>query len=98
MSLADELLADFEEAGDDVGETEGEGQMLELAEVDDVTMETHVVTKNSVRNIAKLRDSEEVWMSLYVLSMLPVYIADIQSHRNRHGQTLRPSMSVVIGD
>jgi len=60
MSLADELLADFEDGGEDVEDNEGEGQMLELAEVDDVTMETQVIGKNSVRNIAKLRDSEEV--------------------------------------
>ncbi|XP_045211862.1 U4/U6 small nuclear ribonucleoprotein Prp31-like [Mercenaria mercenaria] len=60
MSLADELLADFEEAGDDVEEHEGDGQTMELADVDDVTMETHIVAKNSVRNIAKLRDSEEL--------------------------------------
>ncbi|XP_052788119.1 U4/U6 small nuclear ribonucleoprotein Prp31-like [Mya arenaria] len=60
MSLADELLADFEDAGEEVEENEGEGQMLELAEIDDVTMETQTVSKNSVRNIAKLRDGEEL--------------------------------------
>lgn len=60
MSLADELLADFDEAPDDVEDNEGGGQMLELAEVDDVSMETQTLSKNSVRNIAKLRDSEEV--------------------------------------
>lgn len=60
MSLADELLADFDEAADDVVDNESEGQMLELAEVDDVAMETQSYSKSSVRNIAKLRDSEEV--------------------------------------
>jgi hypothetical protein len=60
MSLADELLADFEEAGDDIEENDGDGQTMELADVDDVTMETQTLTKNSVRNIAKLRDSDEV--------------------------------------
>ncbi|KAL4240096.1 U4/U6 small nuclear ribonucleoprotein Prp31 [Mactra antiquata] len=60
MSLADELLADFEDAGDDVEENDGESQMLELAEVEDVTMEAQSLSKNSVRNIAKLRDSDEL--------------------------------------
>ena len=60
MSLADELLADFEEAGDNADEAEGDGQTMELAEVDDVSMETVSLSKNSVRNIAKLRDSEQV--------------------------------------
>ena len=60
MSLADELLADFEEDGDDVEEPEDDGQMLELAEVEDVAMDTEQFNKNSVRSIAKLRDSDEV--------------------------------------
>lgn len=60
MSLADELLADFEEDGDDMEEPESEAQMFELAEVEEVTMEQEQVNKNSVRNIAKLRDSEEL--------------------------------------
>ena len=60
MSLADELLADFEEDGDDVEEPEDDGQMLELAEVEDVAMDTEQFSKNSVRSIAKLRDSDEV--------------------------------------
>lgn len=61
MSLADELLADFEEAGNDVEENEGEGQMYELADIDDIAMDADVpLKKNSVRNIAKLRDSEEL--------------------------------------
>ncbi|XP_076345141.1 pre-mRNA processing factor 31 [Tachypleus tridentatus] len=58
MSLADELLADLEEAG----EAEDD-QMLHqdntVQEVDDVTtdIETHL---QSVRSIAKLRDSEQL--------------------------------------
>lgn len=60
MSLADELLADFEEAGEDVEDTEGDGQTMELADVDDVSLTSQAVSKNSVRNIAKLRDSAEV--------------------------------------
>ena len=60
MSLADELLADFEEEGDNHEDNDGEGQMVEMTDVDDVTMETDLNKKNSVRNIAKLRDSEEV--------------------------------------
>ena len=68
MSLADELLADFDEAGDDVEDHEGDGQTMELAEVDDVTMETQSYSRNSVRNIAKLRDSDEVYLVFTVLS------------------------------
>ena len=65
MSLADELLADFEDDDHDVEEPETEAQMFELAEVEDVAMEQEQVNKNSVRSIAKLRDSEEVgWCSL----------------------------------
>ena len=60
MSLADELLADFEDDDHVVEEPETEAQMFELAEVEEVTMETEQSNKNSVRNIAKLRDSEEV--------------------------------------
>ena len=60
MSLADELLADFEDDDQVAEEPETEAQMLELAEVEEVTMETEQANKNSVRNIAKLRDSEEV--------------------------------------
>ena len=60
MSLADELLADFEEDGDGVEEPEDESQMFELAEVEDVAMEQEQFNKNSVRNIAKLLDSDEV--------------------------------------
>ena len=66
MSLADELLADFEEDGDDVEEPEDDGQMLELAEVEDVAMDTEQFNKNSVRSIAKLRDSDEVGCSLVI--------------------------------
>lgn len=60
MSLADELLADFEDDDHVVEEPETEAQMFELAEVEEVTMETEQSNKNSVRNIAKLRDSEEL--------------------------------------
>jgi len=41
---------------------------MELAEVDDVTMETQSYSRNSVRNIAKLRDSDEVYLVFTVLS------------------------------
>ena len=60
MSLADELLADFEDDDHVVEEPETEAQMFKLAEVEEVTMETEQSNKSSVRNIAKLRDSEEV--------------------------------------
>lgn len=60
MSLADELLADFEEAGDDTEVGDGDGYTMELAEVDEVSDDTQATQRNSVRSIAKLRDSEEL--------------------------------------
>lgn len=60
MSLADELLADLEEGGDALGETETEA-LTELTEVEDVIMETDMLKgRNSVRSVAKLRDSDQV--------------------------------------
>ncbi|KAL3876972.1 hypothetical protein ACJMK2_034744 [Sinanodonta woodiana] len=59
MSLADELIADYEEAGDDLGQNETEAQLEEVPEVDDVIVEV-CRQQDSVRNIAKLRDSQEL--------------------------------------
>ncbi len=59
MSLAEELLADLEEGGEEALE-ETEGQELdEIADVTDVVTET-TADSESVHSIAKLRDSEEV--------------------------------------
>lgn len=57
MSLADELLADLEDVGEDTEQLE-EGVPEEVPEVIDVPME--VENQKSVRNIAKLRDSIEL--------------------------------------
>ncbi|KAG8173324.1 hypothetical protein JTE90_010981, partial [Oedothorax gibbosus] len=58
MSLADELLADLEEAG----ETEDALLQLDapLQEVEDVPMETVEDAFRTIRAIAKLRDSEQL--------------------------------------
>lgn len=64
MSLADELLADLEDVGEDTEQLE-EGVPEEVPEVIDVPME--VENQKSVRNIAKLRDSIEVGPTCYQL-------------------------------
>ena len=58
MSLADELLADLEE--DEVAEVEPEQEDIvdEITDVQDAAMEIDTQGANSVRSIAKLRDSE----------------------------------------
>ena len=65
MSLADELLADFEE--DDLGQNEEEEADEEMAEVAEVAAEVDYTSKESVRHVAKLRDSKEVG-ALYSIS------------------------------
>ena len=64
MSLADELLADLEEAGDDPQPEEEQGEVDEVTEVTEVTMETDT-QQNTVHSIAKLRDSEEVQLTFF---------------------------------
>lgn len=60
MSLADELLADLEEAGDAEDANFYEHDDKLVAEIDDVAMETAEPKLDSVRQIAKLRDSEQL--------------------------------------
>lgn len=60
MSLADELLADYEEAGGEVIEDEADVEMTEIAEVAEVSEEVDFSTKDSVRSVAKLRDSQKL--------------------------------------
>ena len=60
MSLADELLADLEEGGEDVEVPEAAEPEDVALELPDVTME-HDAPSDSVRSVAKLRDSEQVW-------------------------------------
>ena len=58
MSLADELLADFED--DDVEQNVEEEAMEDIAEVDEVVPEVDYSSKESVRHIAKLRDGPDL--------------------------------------
>jgi hypothetical protein len=59
MSLADELLADLEEDGDEVQGEEEQEAIDDITEASDVAMETE--KQNSIHGIAKLRDSDEVF-------------------------------------
>ena len=57
MSLADELLADLEDGADEEQETE---ELDTIAEADEEMPEVEVDSSESVKNVAKLRDSEQV--------------------------------------
>ena len=62
MSLADELLADLEDAGEEDTEA-GDGNIPnDVDDVEDITMEVDN-DEDSIRGIAKLRDSEKVFYS-----------------------------------
>ncbi|KAK7498270.1 hypothetical protein BaRGS_00010530 [Batillaria attramentaria] len=58
MSLADELLADLEEGGEDVEQSDDDME-AEVADIDDVSI-TAVKPTNTVRNVAKLQGSREL--------------------------------------
>ncbi|XP_048762205.2 U4/U6 small nuclear ribonucleoprotein Prp31-like [Ostrea edulis] len=58
MSLADELLADFED--DDLGQNVEDEAMDDIAEVEDVIPEVDYSNKESVKHIAKLRDGPDL--------------------------------------
>lgn len=58
MSLADELLADFED--DDVEQNVEEEAMDDIAEVDEVVPEVDYSNKESVKHIAKLWDGPDL--------------------------------------
>ena len=60
MSLADELLADLEEGGEEEEDMEqiGQAQPDDVAEMDVVTLTEHQT--NSIHSIAKLRDGPHV--------------------------------------
>ena len=64
MSLADELLADLEDGGDDIADELQESDQTKLEdiaeEVEDVSMQVDTDKLNSVHSIAKLRDSKQV--------------------------------------
>lgn len=58
MSLADELLADLEEGGEEVEQSD-EDMEAEVADIDEASLTT-AKSANTVRNVAKLLDSKEV--------------------------------------
>lgn len=58
MSLADELLADFED--DDLGQNVEDEAMDDIVEVEDVIPEVDYSNKESVKHIAKLRDGPDL--------------------------------------
>ncbi|XP_013402821.1 U4/U6 small nuclear ribonucleoprotein Prp31-like [Lingula anatina] len=58
MSLADELLADLEDIADEANR-DGDEQEDEVEDVEEVAMELDS-KQQSVRSIAKLRDSKEL--------------------------------------
>ncbi|XP_033751531.1 U4/U6 small nuclear ribonucleoprotein Prp31-like [Pecten maximus] len=59
MSLADELIADYEDADDDLDEHEAEVESMDIAEVDEKA-EVDYKDKETVKSVAKLRDSEQL--------------------------------------
>ena len=61
MSLAEELQADFEEGGEEeIQAAEGDDLVADVDDIEDVmAMETETVSSDSVRNVAKLRDSAQ---------------------------------------
>jgi len=59
MSLADELLADLEEDGPSIRQEEEDEEPEDIDDIEDVGMEVDI-KQGSVRQIAKLVDSEEV--------------------------------------
>ncbi|KAK7111722.1 U4/U6 small nuclear ribonucleoprotein Prp31-like [Littorina saxatilis] len=58
MSLADELLADLEEGGEDVDQADSDME-ADVDDIDDVDITTEKPS-NSVKNVAKLQDSKEL--------------------------------------
>lgn len=76
MSLADELLADLEEGGEDdiMEDNDGDAAEAEATDViDDITQEMEMeISATSIRSIAKLRDSKQ----------LTRIIADIEKYQD----------------
>lgn len=69
MSLADELLADLEEGGEEeVEQTDGDiaEAIPNVEDVGEVDMDTQdALTSDCVKNVAKLRDSDQVIFYYY---------------------------------
>ena len=79
MSLADELLADYEEAGGEVIEDEADADLMEVADVAEVAAEVDYSSKESVRSVAKLRDSQKVGQVIVQLNL--VFVSDYKFSR-----------------
>lgn len=80
MSLADELLADLEEGGEDVDEVDSDME-AEVDEIDDVALTTEKPS-NSVRNVAKPQDSKEVHLTVVYLTLISSVIYFENFHSN----------------
>lgn len=80
MSLADELLADLEEGGEDVDEVNSDME-AEVDEIDDVALTTEKPS-NSVRNVAKLQDSKEVHLTVVYVTLISSVIYFESFHSN----------------
>jgi len=69
MSLADELLADLEDGGEDIADELQETDETKLEdiaeEVEDVSMQVDSDKLNSIHSIAKLRDSKQVLFLIF---------------------------------
>ena len=65
MSLADELLADLEEGGEDVADPCSNNDMADIEDIDDTVVAQQSQDK-SVYSVARLQDSNEVlWEFLF---------------------------------
>ena len=80
MSLADELLADLEEGGEDVDEVNSDME-AEVDEINDVALTTEKPS-NSVRNVAKLQDSKEVHLTVVYVTLIISVIYFESFHSN----------------
>lgn len=70
MSLADELLADLEEGGEEVEQSD-EDMEAEVADIDEASLTT-AKSANTVRNVAKLLDSKEVSLTFQLFRTMGI--------------------------
>ena len=78
MSLADELLADFED--DDVHHNEAEDEIGEVTEVEEVSADFDYTRKESVKHVAKLRDSPEL---AHIIQQIKVYASQQRRQKSK---------------
>lgn len=91
MSLADELLADLEEIAEEGSHVE-EADMNDIEEVEDAAMIVDTKT-TSVRNIAKLRDSEEL---ADVMSRMDLYQKNPQTAPFQGMMESNPEYQLIV--